>query len=289
MADIRVPEWEQVTLGATGGTYDPGRRIKLCWHTWEGTSWESAEDTYFGNPPHAGAKIGDRVRQYVPLNRHSFALRGDENDDELTIQIEVAGHANRSRDLTDDQLRWLATEVLDPLNRALAAAGMPTIPAVLPPKGFRDEDDGEFLPLAVAGSLIRFTRAEYEAYSGHMGHQHAPSPNHHWDPGFLDVARIISFSSSSTPDPEDTIVATLTDAQARQLVADAKAAAASAAAAARSAQRAVEILEGRGDDDGPGGAHRPAGKATGTLLARIRDNAADQTGLLKRVAAKVLG
>jgi hypothetical protein len=83
------------------------------------------------------------------------------------------------------------------------------------------------------------------------------------------------FTGGITPPPpseEDPLMA-LTDAQAKKLADDATFAAVQAKAAADAAHRCVEILEGRADR-GSDGKERPAGKATGTLLGRIRDGLA---------------
>jgi hypothetical protein len=220
---IKVPEFEWKPLGRAGGTYDRTRPMKICWHTWEGTNWSGAESTFRNYPPHIGAKFPEVPRQYVDLARHSYAFRGSESDDEPIIQIEVAGFAKHMRYQEDEFLRWMAT-ITDNINRALHNAGWDTVDATTPPNGFRDELDREWAPLASARSRLRFTNAELESFSGHLGHQHVPAPDSHWDPGALNVKRMLGFCRytpgelvTQPPTPEDDPLSALTDTEQRKL------------------------------------------------------------------------
>jgi hypothetical protein len=204
MADVLVPEFQYKPLGRRGGTPDRLVNPKILWHTWEGTNWHSAESTFATYPPTVGVKIYERPRLYVPLNLHAFALKGSESDDEFVIQIEVAGFARNMRHLSKDAYRWLGENVVAPINRALREAGLPTVPAVGPPQGFRDELTNTSPPLASSRSPIRFSQTQFENFSGHCGHQHAPSPVSHWDPGFFDLETVLEAAEAAdkpTPPP----------------------------------------------------------------------------------------
>lgn len=179
---IWLPQWRRKDIGVPmERPYRHGENIKLLWHTWEGKSWSAAESAFAPYPPHVAAKVFDEVRQYVPLDRHAFALAGSHNEDEFVIQVEVAGFAHDSRSLAPEELEWLAHNVLEPI------LFFHDVPDVHPP--FYDDLDG--ITLASKNSPIRFNQADWANYSGHVGHQHAPSPDEHWDPGRLDIDRII--------------------------------------------------------------------------------------------------
>ncbi len=188
MGEIWLPQWERAVLGGPAG--DPYRHeenIKLLWHTWEGTNWGAAEGAFRPYPPHCAARIGDKVRQYVPLDEHAYALLGSRNENEFVIQVEVAGFAHESVNLTSDELDWLADNVLEPI------LYFHDIPDVHPP--FYDDTDG--IALASSRSPIRFNFDDWANYSGHVGHQHAPYPDEHWDPGKLNVDHIIRKARSN--------------------------------------------------------------------------------------------
>jgi hypothetical protein len=57
--------------------------------------------------------------------------------------------------------------------------------------------------LATASSPIRLTRQQWDAYSGQLGHQHAPQ-NDHWDPGRLDLAAIAAAARAELGAPPPT-------------------------------------------------------------------------------------
>lgn len=179
---IWLPQWKRKDIGAPSEKpYRNGQNIKLLWHTWEGTNWSAAERAFGPYPPHTAAKIFDEVRQYVPLDMHAFALAGSHNEDEFVIQVEVAGFARDSRNMTEEEKEWLAHNVLEPI------LFFHDVPDVHPP--FYDDQDG--ITLASKYSPVRFSQADWANYSGHVGHQHAPNPDEHWDPGKLDIDTII--------------------------------------------------------------------------------------------------
>lgn len=183
MGEIWLPQWRRVALGGPDGDpYNDEENIKLLWHDWEGTSWGNAESAFRPYPPHAGAKIFDEVRQYVPLDEHAYALLGSRNENEFVIQIELAGFAHDMAHLTNEEKDWIAHHVLEPI-----LFFFPNIPDVHPP--FYDDTDG--FTIASAQSPIRFSFPDWVSYSGHVGHQHAPAPDEHWDPGKLDLDYII--------------------------------------------------------------------------------------------------
>lgn len=201
MADLWLPGFSRVDLQGQphGGTYDDTSTPKLGWHTWEGFSWPSAEAAFRKYPPHMavfppwpGREKNVGRRQYVALNRHAYAFAGSENDDEYVIQVEVAGRAIEMRNAPDVVLRWLATEVVAPIEKAVA------VPRVVVRFGFRDTGF-----LATPKSVIRLSPMELRQFSGHLGHQHMPAPDQHWDPGALPIDRILNYLDDGDDDMTD--------------------------------------------------------------------------------------
>lgn len=172
--------------GPDGGPYDRAENPKLVWHTWESYSWAGAEAAFAPYPPHLAVNPRDGRRcQYVPLDRHAYSLAGSDTEDSWVIQIEVAGYAAESHDWPAAELQWLGAEVLAPILELVP------IPDLIAPQGFHGE--GEGMILASPSSPIRFPNvAAWDAFAGHVGHQHAPAPDEHWDPGRLNVAAIIA-------------------------------------------------------------------------------------------------
>lgn len=195
---MRVAGFEWREIGQpSGGPYDRTNNPKLVWHTWEGHSWAGAEAAFAPYPPHLAVNPRDRRRcQYVDLDRHAYSLAGSDTEDSWVIQIEVAGYAGESHDWPASDLDWLGEAVLAPLVELVP------IPPDVAPQGFHGADEG--IVLASSSSPIRFSSVgAWDAFAGHVGHQHAPAPDEHWDPGRLDVARIIAASGGATRPTED--------------------------------------------------------------------------------------
>jgi hypothetical protein len=194
MADIFLPGYDLVDLRTgfhAGGRYDETSHPKLCWHTTEGTTVGDAETAFRFTPPHLCVDPVRGIRhQYIPLNRHAFAVRGTESDDEFMIQVEVVGVAKQSHTWPDTVLRWLGEHVVVPIRDTVG------VPDVVVHHGFWSAADAAArgIVLAEESSPIRITSAELRAFSGHLGHQHMPPPDEHWDPGGLPIHRILEFS-----------------------------------------------------------------------------------------------
>ena len=184
---ILVPGFQYVDLGPDGGPYDERAHPKVCWHTTEGTSLAGAEASYKPYPPHLGYDPRTRQgHQYVSLDRHSYALRGDENDDEYVIQVEVVGRAAETPGWPAEWYHNIGTDVVRPLRALLG----------VPDAHLRFYDPKEVpFRLASSSSPIRLTAAAFRTFAGHLGHQHVPYPDEHWDPGGfrLDLAIIASY------------------------------------------------------------------------------------------------
>lgn len=177
--------WERKDLGPDGGTYDELLHPKLELHTWEGTNWAAAEKAMASYPAHLAANWKDRIKRlYVPLNKHAYANKGPESDDELVIQFEMAGFSAKWHEVSDNGCRFYG-DCIKQICDAIQA------PIVFPKQGFHGPSEGIKPYIATAESPIRFkNEAELRAFSGICGHQHMPSPDTHWDPGLPPFDRM---------------------------------------------------------------------------------------------------
>lgn len=185
----------RIGLAVTAGRpYDEMSHPKICLHTTEGSSIEGAESAFTNYPPHVCVDYRSRRRhQYLPLDTCSYSLKGSESDDEYVVQVEIVGFATRPPG--PDECDWLGAEVIAPI---AAAIGCPLVPA---PQGFHGGDEGIVPYISSALSPIRFKdEAALRAFSGVMGHQHAPPPDTHWDPGPIDIHRILTAAAEGEDD-----------------------------------------------------------------------------------------
>jgi hypothetical protein len=180
MADIWIPGYSKTSLGIHGGVYDETKHPKGCLHTTEGSTLAGAEVAYREYPPHIGYHPGLRQKhQYVPVNKHSYAFRGSESDDEFIIQVEIVGFAKETHKWPDRFYKNLAEDVIKPLEDLVG----------IPRRALRFYGEGDGIVLASASSPVRLSNAQLRAYSGWLGHQHIPSPDEHWDPGKLLIQK----------------------------------------------------------------------------------------------------
>lgn len=194
MADIWLPGWQRVDLGPDGGPYDEMVHPKACVHTTEGSTLAGAEGAFRPYPPHLGYDPRSRTkRQYVALNRHSYAFRNGETDDEYIIQIEVVGFANQTHTWSEELYRNFAEDVIKPLEQFIG----------VPRNYLRFYRADEGIVLARKTSPVRLRPAALRNYSGWVGHQHMPgladngsvlpAGDDHWDPGGFLMGKAISF------------------------------------------------------------------------------------------------
>lgn len=193
MTDIWVPEFQRVDLGIGGQPFEGGGPWKIELHMTQGNSIEGAEGAERAYPPHGSSQYdGKKRHQYVPLNRAAYANLGHDNDASYVIQWEIVGFSENAPNFWPEELDWIGTDVLAPIARALQGFSGSTFALTTPPQGFHGGDEGIRPYLASAQSPMRFkSDAELDAFSGVLGHQHMPAPDDHWDPGRLDVARIL--------------------------------------------------------------------------------------------------
>lgn len=176
----------------TGNTDAP----KIVLHTTEGDSIDGAVAAFRAHNswPHMTVDPRRRLRvQHVSLDEAARALRntatpGQTNRDGRTYQIEIVGHAATIDQMSHDDLAWLGGSVIAPLAKA---TGTPLVTSVQ----FYGPDCG--WTLATETARQRLSPAAWDAYRGILGHQHVPE-NAHWDPGHINIARILAGALEAT-------------------------------------------------------------------------------------------
>jgi hypothetical protein len=178
----------QVVEGNSAGKFTGGG-WKLCIHTTEGSSATGAIGAYRKNNswPHFTIDADKNQKiQHLELNVAARSLYNDSSDGydvgrANVIQVEIVGFAKDSPGWSDAKLKWLADrfkEIRAQVNFALVH------------------------PEFIAGRQP-FTDKGWVDFSGIVGHQHAPdNKNGHWDPGALNVTKIISFMGDPVKPPE---------------------------------------------------------------------------------------
>jgi hypothetical protein len=142
---------------------------KLVWHTTETTGLPDygGSSPHFTIEPHTG-----RLWQHIPIDRAARSLKAGGPNLWNTIQVEIIGSAKDSQDWPAAAYAHLA-ELARWIERN---AGVPRRCAVT---------------FTGSGGVHRLSNEDFHAYAGHIGHQHAPAPNDHWDPGKLRIDSII--------------------------------------------------------------------------------------------------
>lgn len=157
---------------------------KILLHTTETTGWPSYNKS--GTPGDSAPTLTYNVatrkwRQHNYLDTSARAL-GDptstpvrENRDNV-IQIEIIWYAKNAASLPDTAYQDLAAFIAY----------------------VRKEWDGPSLNIAnFVGSAdapnAHMSSAAYDAFNGILGHQHAPKPSTHWDPGAIDEKKLIDY------------------------------------------------------------------------------------------------
>lgn len=171
---------------------------KILLHTTETSDWPTYNKS--GTPgdsaPTLTYKAATREwRQHNYLDTSARAL-GDptstpvrENRDNV-IQIEIIWYASKIGSLPDTAYRDLAAFVA----YVREEWGGPSL------------NIATFRGSATAGES-HMSSAQYDGFNGILGHQHAPSPSTHWDPGAFNAAKLVQYVKEieimSTLDAED--------------------------------------------------------------------------------------
>ena len=186
--------WQQ-----DGGSMIGGAEWSLVLHTMESWDFEGSMNylTTKGLWPQLCYDQRDRRKvQGIPLDRAGKALAnkagGVQTNRENTIQVELPGYAAFSHDWDKDWLDNLAEDVVVPLREA----GVPI--KLVAPK-FVGQESGF---IARADAPQRMSYADWQVFGGICGHQHVPE-NDHWDPGRLDIARVLATAGGTTTRPQE--------------------------------------------------------------------------------------
>lgn len=166
---------------------------KGCLHTTESSGWPGYAN--WTVHPHATIMpkpgVGVEVRQNVPFSRASFSLRnlagGVQTNTDYVFQFELIGTCERGGpgyfwpDADDAVLKDLYRKVIQPLSAGfripLKARPFQAYPASYGARGKTNK--------------VRMPGAEFDNYSGWLGHQHVPE-NAHGDPGLFPWNRMMT-------------------------------------------------------------------------------------------------
>jgi hypothetical protein len=185
---IWLPGYTRVDLGLHGKPFEYRQNPKGLLHSTEGTSLAGAEAAMRAYPSHLGYDCKTREKhQYISLDLAAYSAM-DQSDDDPIYQVELVGFAEGMRHLPDWALRNIAEDVVKPLADAVG------IPPNVIPFGFKDGLDGIYPYLASPESPIRLSYAGLRSFSGWLGHQHLPAPDDHWDPGAINIRRILEIA-----------------------------------------------------------------------------------------------
>lgn len=148
-----------------------------------------------GRPHFLIAPQANRVIQLLPLNVNAYTLQNkpggvDTNRCGHVIQAEICGWA------ADPKTNEWYVVVADVIARTIHA-GLQLNLDLAP----RFWGQGERAWLATYTSGIRLPGDAWAAINTVLGHQHAPE-NDHWDPGYVDIRRLINLIDHRPPAPE---------------------------------------------------------------------------------------
>lgn len=185
---IWLPGYTRVNLGLSGKPFEYRHNPKGLLHSTEGTSLAGAEEAMRAYPSHLGYDYRTRDKhQYISLDLAAYSAM-DESDNDPIYQVELVGFAKDMRYLPEWALKNIAEDVIKPLADAVG------IPPQIIGHGFKDGLDNIYPYLASPQSPIRISYAQLRAFTGWLGHQHLPAPDSHWDPGAINMSRLIALA-----------------------------------------------------------------------------------------------
>ena len=145
-------------------------------HTIEGSNYTPNTGNYYGHQYWPNFTVEEGVYQHFPLDKRGYALKA--NDDDNVIQIEIAWWSAEIHSLPMD-IQYLLRDLVAWISK------QKVIPMVYP----------QFVPYPASygtGAKQRFGQSYWNGFSGWCGHQHAPSPDDHGDPGDIPLDIIFS-------------------------------------------------------------------------------------------------
>lgn len=155
------------------GVYVGGGEPKLLWHTTEGSSYPGP-GIYHGTNPHftLDFKRG-RLYQHVPLSRSSCALvhEGGQTNNDNVIQVELVCFSTITEAAKYGHKEMAVANLTRSDWKQIAALGR-----------WIEKNHGVARKAVSFAHPVRMSWPAWHAYSGHLGHVHAPE-NYHTDPG----------------------------------------------------------------------------------------------------------
>lgn len=165
---------------------------KMPGKPWKGTTkptvvLHSLEGNYFPNPQKWDSPSHlvynpntEEIRQYVSMHKSAYSVRdNDLEDDYPTYQVELWGSAVNVPNYSDDWYRGVAKLV----HTFVDIYDIPLIFA-----DFTNVQYGKYAPQRMTDEAVR-------SFTGFLGHAHmGRGTDTHWDPGKLDVTRVLQFA-----------------------------------------------------------------------------------------------
>lgn len=181
------PKALQTVKGNSSGAYTGGP-YKGVLHTTEGASGSGALSAFKNNNswPHFLVDYVGTVWQFIDTSLSARALQnlsgGVETNRDSAIQIEVVGFAGKPNEHPVVQLdalkalmRWIEQTV-----------------------GIKPVGPGRAFATAYGQNGLRFKNVDWDAFNGWCGHCHVPE-NDHWDPGAIDLAKLLPLPGINVP------------------------------------------------------------------------------------------
>ncbi len=165
-----------------------GQVTKVLLHTTEGSTVSGAQGVYNSRGrihPHVTYDPRQRYGvQHVSVHKASFSIKSRRlpwphsfNRDGV-FQIEIVGYASKTPVMPNEWYEALVLDVLDPLFDLAPAIQWWHFARFVGSSGYGTR------------AAQRFGMATWLAFNGVVGHQHAPAPNSHWDPGAIRVSTL---------------------------------------------------------------------------------------------------
>jgi len=182
--------------GNSAGAMNGDGSRKALLHTTEGTTVAGAIAAYRAHNswPHRTVDCRRRIIvEHLPLAAAARSLQNlpggadqTNRDGDVLIQYELVGSATNPASIGDpDDLDWFGRVVLGP---DCARMGIPLTSTVR----------WVAYPASYGNAPQRLSLAAWDAYSGVLGHQHAPD-NVHGDPGAINIDRILTAARGDAP------------------------------------------------------------------------------------------
>lgn len=176
------------------GAFRMGSVNKVLLHSTETQSWP-AYGGAGGNPTLTYNPWTHEWRQHIPLTARATALMnaGDYQTNRANVvQIEIVGYAD------PDTARKYGHAITAVDDAALKDLGE-FVAWMHAHYGVRIDSTTIWKPYPASygtNNGVRLSTAQFDAYRGVLGHQHAPG-NYHGDPGGLNVAKIITYAQAA--------------------------------------------------------------------------------------------